>query len=105
LGEFGKAKHAETTHKIVAALNDATEPLTFQDMWKLVHNDLDNRNQLLDIISNLQVAEKIQLVELTLDLQGTKGKSGYLPIKAVRGEGVQGTIDWNLLTEAERNMI
>lgn len=105
LGEFGKAKHAETTHKIVAALNDTSEPLTFQDMWKLVHNDLDNRNQLLDIISNLQVAEKIQLVELTLDLQGTKGKSGYLPIKAVRGEGVQGTIDWNLLTEAERNMI
>lgn len=105
LGEFGKARHAETTHKLVSALNETVIPLTFQDMWKLVHNDLDNRNQLIEIISNLQVAEKIQLVEMSVDLQGTKGKSGYLPIRRVRGDGVQGAIDWNLLTEAERNMI
>ena len=97
LGEFGKAKHSDITHKIMIALDTAAakaEPITFQGLWKLVVSDLDNRNQLVEIVNNLQVAEKIQPVN-----------GGYLPIKKVREEGVTGAIDWNLLTDKERDLI
>lgn len=95
LGEFGKAKYAEVTHKVMTALNSTNVPLTLQALWKQVHMDLDNRNQLVEIIGGLQVAEKIQTVE----------GGGFLPIKKVRSEGVEGAIDWSFLTESERNLL
>lgn len=98
LGEFGKAKHAAITHKIMSALDTTKVPLTLQSLWKSVHQDLDNRVQLQEILGNLQLAGKIQAVEVA-------GIGGYLPIKKVRGEGVKGAVDWNLLTDEERNLI
>jgi len=95
LGEFGKAKNSGVTHKVMAAIDKTDLPITVQGIWKVVHTDLDNRNQLLEILSNLQVAEKIQPV----------GGAGYLPIKKVREEGVEGAVDWTLLTNEERNLV
>ena len=101
LGEFGKAKHSDVTHKVMSALDATTMPLDVQGIWKLVHTDLDNRNQLVEIINNLQVAEKIQLVKI----EG-RPASGYLPIKKVRDEGVDGSVDWHkYLTESEINLL
>ena len=95
LGEFGKAKHSEVTHKVMVAMDTTSVPLPLPEVWKLVHTDLDNRNQLVEILGNLQVAEKIQVVN-----------GGYLPIKKVRKEGVAGAVDWNTyLTEEERGLI
>ena len=94
LGEFGKAKHSDIAHTIIAALDATTLPLSFQTLWKLVVKDLDSRNQLVEIIANLQVAEKIQVVA-----------DGYLPIKKVKEEGPAGSIDWTLLTDEERNLV
>ena len=76
------------------ALDGTTLPITLQGLWKVVHQDLDNRNQLMDIINNLSQAEKIQAVE-----------GGYLPIKKVLAKGIAGLIDWNLLTQAERGLL
>lgn len=96
LGEFGKAKHAGIAHKVVAALDCTHKALDVQSIWKLVHTDLDNRNQLVEIINNLLVAEKIQVV---------KG-GGYLPVRKVREEGLLGAVNWErYLTESERNLI
>lgn len=98
LGEFGKAKHSETTHKIMTIIEHSDMPVTFQAIWKEIHMDLDNRNQLAEIIGSLQIAEKIQSV--------TADKiQGYLPIKAIRKEGISGAIDWEVLTKEERGMI
>ena len=95
LGEFGKSRTSEVSHKIMSALNDTKVPMTFKAIWKLVISDLDKISQLADIISSLQVAEKIQVV----------GGNAYLPIKKVKSEGVAGAIDWSLLTAEERGMI
>lgn len=94
LGEFGKAKNSAVTHKVMLAIDNTELPISFRHIWQLVHNDLDSRNALIEILGNLQVAEKIQAVE-----------NGYLPIKKVREQGVNGTVDWNLLTDEERDLI
>jgi len=93
LGEFGKARNSDVTNKIMSAIDTTSRPLTTQDIWKVVHNDLEGRNQMFEILGNLQVAEKIQSVE-----------GGYLPIKKVIEEGVDGAVDWTLLTQEERNI-
>ena len=95
LGEFGKAKDSDVVHKIMAMLNKAHAPVSFKALWKATHHDIANRNQLVDMIGNLQVAEKIQPI----------GDKGYLPIKKVRGEGLAGCVDWNLLTPEERDSL
>ena len=95
LGEFGKAKHSDVTHKVMIALDNASTPLTLQGLWKVVHTDLENKNQLIEIICNLQLANKLQFVA-----------GGYLPIKKVRDEGVDGSVDWSkYLTEAEIDLL
>ena len=94
LGEFGKARNSAITHKVMIAIDSAKLPISFQAIWKAVHQDLDSRDQLIQILGGLQVAEKIQAV-------GT----GFLPIKKVREEEKNGTVDWNLLTDEERNLI
>lgn len=96
LGEFGKSKHSDITHKVMSALDNTSLPLTFQDLWKVVVSDLDNRNLLMEILNNLVVADKIQVVE----------GGSYLPRKKVRKEGIKGAVDWNTyLTESERNLL
>ena len=94
LGEFGKAKNSAITHKVMTAIDATVMPMTIQNIWKLVHQDLDNRNQLIEILGGLQVADKIQAA----------GK-GYLPKKKVREEGIEGAVDWTLLTNEERNLL
>lgn len=97
LGEFGKARNSDIIHKVVAVIESKTTPSTFQDIWKVVFNDLDNRNQLVEIISSLQVAEKIQPV--------AGDRPGYLPIKKVREEAVSGSLDWSILRDDERGLM
>ncbi len=95
LGEFGKARNSAVTHKIMTLIDTTELPITVHAIWKVVHQDLDNRNQLIEILGNLTVAEKIQSVS----------GSGYLPKKAVRQEGIEGAVDWSLLTKEERDLI
>ena len=94
LGEFGKSKHSAISNKVMDIVAATDLPVRFKAIWKLVHQDLDNRQQLVEIVNNLQVAEKIQSV----------GADGYLPIKKMRDNGVAGAIDWNLLTKEEREL-
>jgi len=94
LGEFGRARNSGVSHKVMNAIYDARLPITFQGIWKLVHQDLEHRNQLIEIIGGLQIAEKIQAVG-----------NGYLPLKKVREEAVSGTLDWSLLTQEERELL
>lgn len=94
LGEFGKARHSDVVHKIMQLLDTTREPLGFRDIWKHVHTDLEKREQLQEILGNLQAAEKIQATE-----------HGLLPMKKVRLHGIEGAVDWNLLTETERDLI
>lgn len=94
LGEFGKAKNSAVTHKVMIAIDNAAVPLSIQAMWKVVHQDLDSRTQLGEILGNLQAADKIQAVE-----------GGFLPKKKLREDGIEGAVDWTFLRNEERNLL
>ena len=94
LGEFGKGKHSGTSHKVLQLLDKAHKPVAFKDMWTHVHTDLDNRNQLVDIIQNLMVAEKIQHID-----------GDYLAKKDALQETQSSVLDWTLLRDTERKLI
>lgn len=94
LSEFGKGKHSGVAHKIIQLLDAAHAPVPFREIWRYVHTDLDNRNQCVDILQNLLVAEKIQHVN-----------GDYLPVKSILEERVSPTLNWELLRDNERRLI
>lgn len=99
LGEFGKSKSSDVAQKVMTVLDNPDRPITFKEIWKVVVQDLDNRNQLVEIIASLEMADKI------MPSKGLDGSTGYLPKKKVRDNSLAGVIDWNLLTEEERDMV
>ncbi len=94
LGEFGKAKHADVSHKILQVLDSSYEILTIRQLWKSVHNDLDSLQQLGDILRNLKAAEKLQEVP-----------GGFIAKRKVIDEVSNETVDYNFLTETERKYV
>lgn len=94
LGEFGKAKNSDVTHKVLTVLENSAVPVNMKTIWKHVCNDLDDMDKLKDILSNLSLADKILVV-----------KGQFLGKKSV----IQGTeaqyVDWSLLTEEERKHV
>ncbi len=95
LGEFGKARNSEVAHKVVQLIDGVKVPVAFKSIWKHIHSDLESRDKLVVILTNLMEAGKIQSV----------AGGGYLPIKAVRAKGIKGATDWSILTENERGLL
>jgi hypothetical protein len=93
IGEFGKSKHSDVSHKIIEALNAAKAPMTVKQLWTVVRKDLDRIVLLGEILNNLQLAEKVQYIK----------DKGWLPRKEVAAEVK--LVDWSLLTEEERNVL
>jgi len=93
IGEFGKSKHSDVSHKIIEALNAAKAPMTVKQLWTVVRKDLDRIVLLGEILNNLQLAEKVQYIK----------DKGWLPRKEVAAEVK--FVDWSLLTEEERNVL
>lgn len=73
LGEFGKAKNASIANTVMEVLKKTTKPLQLREIWKYVNQDLNRMEELVEIIKNLEGAEKIARKELA-------GKWGYLPL-------------------------
>lgn len=94
LGEFGRARNSVSAHKLMELLDRADEPISIQAMWKALHQDLDSRNQLHELLNDLQVAEKIQCVN-----------GGFLPYKMPLHAGIPEAVDWNLLSPTERALV
>lgn len=88
MGEYGKAKHADTLAKIVEVLGDSAKPLQPADIWKQVQADLDRPDDLVKLLAGLVQADKIQWID----------KKGYLIVKK---QLKQDTLyaDFNLLRE------
>lgn len=89
LGEFGKSKNSEAAQAVMARLYEATQPVKFEELWKVVSRDLDKRDQLSDILSGLTAAGKVQA------MQG----HGFLPkMKPANRSAV--FVDFKLLKES-----
>jgi len=90
LGEFGKGRNSDVTHKILKLIDVTNRPLEAKDIWGQVYSDLEKREQLFEILGNLTMAGKIQLIN-----------HGYLPIKAVVENKSTDLLDWSLLSKEE----
>lgn len=96
LGEFGKAKHSDVSHKILTLIESATGPVNFKDIWRHVNQDLEKVADLGTLLSNLAQADKIQAVPGM--------GSCFLPKKKLLAEEDTSVIDWSILTSEERRM-
>jgi len=96
LGEFGRAKDSGVSHKIMQILDSTSQVLSVNEIWAHVHSDLDSVGKLGDLIRNLVVADKIMSVK--------EPKHGFLPKKKLMLEIDEETVDWNFLTQEERDV-
>ena len=96
LGEFGKAKNSDVSHKIIQLAESHNGILTFKEIWRHVSNDLEKMADLATLLQNLCAAEKLQTVP---------GGKGFLPKRKVIEYGDTSVVDFNLLTQEERNLI
>ncbi len=93
LGQFGKGRSSDITHKIMGILCETTVPLKIQDIWKFVHNDMEKLNDLVELLRNLLAADKIFNVA-----------GAYLGKARVVEEVNNDMLDYSYLTEEERGM-
>lgn len=70
LGEFGKGKYQEVSSNILAILNKATKPVTFNELYKKVGRDLSKITELSDIMKTLLITDKAQVITVA-------GRQGY----------------------------
>lgn len=93
MGEFGKSRNSDVSHKIMQLMEANTLPLSMKDVWVHVHSDLEKMKDLSDLMQNLLAANKIMSVP-----------NGFLLRRKVIEEANGDTIDYGLLTTEERNM-
>lgn len=96
LGEFGKAKNAGTTNKVLEYLlaNDTT-PQSIVAIWKAIPGELDKMPDLSTILMNLDKSGKIQNVA---------GK-GWLPKRKLTEGNRSEFLDWELLSAEEKGNV
>lgn len=95
LGEFGASKYSDASDKILSYLSTRTAPTNSNQLWKIVHKDLNAPSELNNILLNLKTAEKIQVMNIG-------GKTGYMPLNKVSAEWDEKYLDTNWLTPQER---
>lgn len=64
LGQFGKAKHSDVANNIMELLKKAALPLKVKDIWKHVAQDLGKIDELIQILRNLETAERIGVTKI-----------------------------------------
>jgi hypothetical protein len=95
LGEFGAASKSDVTNKVMTVLGQAVKPMVVKDLWKHVSNELNSLQELGQIMTNLQAADKIIRV-------GT----GYLAKRhLIEEKSTDRTVDFSLLTPSEREYL
>lgn len=94
LGEFGKGKYSDVSHKILQVLEASYTPISLKDLWIHVHNDLNDINDLKDLLANLAMAEKV-----------ISAKTGFLVKRKLMEEVSNEFVDFSLLSDEERKYI
>jgi len=97
LGEFGKSRNADVSNSVLEILKRVKKPVTIRYLWKMVAQDLNRQDELVEIVKNLRDAGKIQLVS------GSDGKQGYAPNFDAVTKWEGDLILENFLTEEEKS--
>lgn len=89
LGEFGKSRNSDITHKILSFI-ESHDGVRLKDLMKHVSNDLEKPSDIGDIIRKLSMADKIQNVA-----------GLFLPMRKIGLTDSTGVIDLSYLTSEE----
>ena len=89
LGEFGKSKNSDVTHKILTFI-ESHDGCSLKDLIKLVSSDLEKTSDIGDIIRKLSSSEKIQNVN-----------GIFLPMRKVGLTDTSALVDLSYLTTEE----
>lgn len=95
IGELGKSRNSEAANKIMQVLYDSKRGKTFKELWQSVRNDLKDPQELGQVISNLEMAEKAQRT------QREDGETVFLPRRKPVTEHNTAFINLNLLKGKE----
>lgn len=96
LGEFGKGKNSDVSHKVLSIIHANHGVTTLRELWKQIHQDLNDMKELGNILNNLHEAGKIQRVP---------SMGGFLPQHQLAGDGAGDRfVDMSMLTDEERGM-
>jgi len=100
LGEFGKSRNSDVSHKIVELISSRSlEGLVqFKDIFKEVQRDLEKPADLMTLLQSLMAADRIQQISLP------SGESGFMPKKKVIEQVDTSLLDLSYLTEEEKGM-
>lgn len=71
LGEFGKSRYSDISNTILDILQHAKSPMTSNELFKKVSQDIGKMAELVEVIKNLEHADKIQLTT-------SRSKTGYM---------------------------
>jgi hypothetical protein len=88
LGEFGKSRNSDITHKVLTFI-EAHDGVRLKDLMKLVSADLEKPSDIGDIIRKLSASDKIQTVEglfLPMRKVGIKDKTGMIDLRYLTAE-------------------
>lgn len=88
LGEFGKSRNSDITHKVLTFI-EAHDGVRLKDLMKLVSADLEKPSDIGDIIRKLSASDKIQTVEglfLPMRKQGLKDRTGMIDLRFLTPE-------------------
>lgn len=95
LGEFGRAKNSDVTHKVLQCILSAPGVVKPKDIFQYVSSDIEKFSDLVPILENLVMTDKIQRVPNGM---------GFLPVRKALTEPGVGIVDYSLLSEEEREM-
>ena len=88
LGEFGKSRNSDITHKVLTFI-EAHDGVTLKELMKLVSADLEKPSDIGDIIRKLSASDKIQTVSgifLPMRKQGLKDRTGMIDLRFLTTE-------------------
>lgn len=97
LGEYGKAKNADVANNVMHIIRSAHKPPAMKDIYKKVSQDLNKQTDLIDILNNLKLAGKIQVVDVLAE-----NRKGYAALSNVQRTWDNSLINDSFLTLEER---
>lgn len=95
LGEFGKSRYSDISNTILDLLDHSKVPLTSNEIFKKVSQDIGKMAELIEVIKNLEHADKIQLTT-------SRTKTGYMSKKTQLAEWSADLIIEDWLIEEEK---
>lgn len=89
-GEYGRARNAGSTHKVLSIIESQDSPIEFGALWTKMDNDLSDLNELAEIVRGLSASGKIQTTD-----------KGFLGNKKPVVELHTEEVDYDFLTQGE----